>query len=170
MRDGRVYAAWRKTLAVRIRQLQDVKDAYQSALDAAEATALPVLRDSLIEIIGRRQTPPENVAVAAERLTRELMIDFRANAAQKTTRVNQAIETLLGAIFSVRAGRSGDGTHAAVWEINEEPEFDREWQWMAAYRTWRAAMTVFAYPESQLYPNLFITEEPFLNPTKLIRI
>jgi hypothetical protein len=89
----RVYAAWHKTLAVRIRQLQDVKDAYESALDAAEARALPVLRDSLIEIIGRRQTPPEEVAVAAERLSRELLIDLRANATQKTTRVNQAIET-----------------------------------------------------------------------------
>jgi hypothetical protein len=158
-----VYSAWRKTLAVRIRQLQDVKDAYQSALDAAEARALPVLRDSLIEIIGRRQTPPENVPVAAERLTRELVIDLRANAGQKTTRVNQAIETLLGAIFSVRAGRLP--MESPTWEIKEEPEFDREWQWMAAYRTWRAAMTVFAYPESQLYPNLFIKEDPFLNPT-----
>ena len=37
---------------------------------------------------------------------------------------------------------------------------------MSSYQTWRAAMTVFAYPESQLYPNLFITEEPFLEPTK----
>jgi hypothetical protein len=159
-----VYAAWRKTLAVRIGQLQGMKDAYQSALDAAEARTLPVLRDSLIEIIGRRQTPPENVAVAAERLTRELVIDLRANAGQKTTRVNQAIETLLGAIFSVRAGRLA--MESAAWEIEEEPKFDLEWQWMAAYRTWRAAMTVFAYPESQLYPNLFIKEDPFLNPTK----
>jgi hypothetical protein len=159
-----VYAVWRKTLAVRIKQLQDVKDAYQSALDAAEISALPVLRDSLIEIIGRRQTPPENVAAAAERLTRELAIDLCANAGQKTTRVHLAIETLLGAIFSVRAGRLA--MESAVWAIREEPKFDREWQWMAAYRTWRAAMTVFAYPESQLYPNLFVKEDPFLNPTK----
>src|SRR5205823_2615307 len=98
----RDYSAWRKTLAVRIKQIQDVKDAYQTALDAAETGALPVLRDSLIEIIGRQHDPLENVAVAAERLTRELLIDLRANAGQKTTRVNQAIETLLGAIFSVR--------------------------------------------------------------------
>ena len=161
-----VYAAWRNTLAVRIRQLQGVKDAYQSALEAAEATALPALRDSLIEIIGRRHVPPESVAVAAERLSRELLIDIRANAAQKTTRVNQAIETLLAALFSVRAGRLATDPPAPNWSIVVESAFDREWQWMAAYRSWRAAMMGFAYPESQLYPNFFIKEEPFLNPTQ----
>ncbi len=160
------YAAWRRTLTVRIRQLQDVKDAYQSALDAAEESSLPVLRNSLIEIIGRQATPPENVAVAAERLTRELVIDLRANASQKTTRVNQAIETLLGALFSVRAGRLSTDPTSPNWSIDVESDFDLEWQWMSAYRTWRAAMIVFAYPESQLYPNFFITEEPSLNPTQ----
>lgn len=167
-----VYSAWRKTLTVRIRQLQDLKDAYQSALDEAEARALPVLRDSLIEIIGRQHSPPEKVTVAAERLTRELVIDLRANAEQKTTRVNQAIETLLGAIFSVRAGRLAAEPRAPnepappIWSILVESAFDQEWQWMSSYRTWRAAMMVFAYPESQLYPNLFVKEYPHLDPTE----
>jgi hypothetical protein len=47
-----------------------------------------------------------------------------------------------------------------------ESDFDQEWQWMATYRTWRAAMMVFAYPESQLYPNLFVKEDPLLKPTR----
>jgi hypothetical protein len=161
-----IYSAWRKTLSVRIKQLQDVKDAYQSALDAAESSALPFLRDSLIGIIGQRQAPPEEIGATAERLTRELGIDLRAHPGQKTTRVNQAIDTLLGAIFSVRAGRVTTEPPAGAWNIVGESDFDLEWQWMSSYRSWRAAMTVFAYPESQLYPYLFINEEPFLNPTQ----
>lgn len=161
-----IYSAWRKTLSIRIKQLQDVKDTYQSASDAAEASALPFLRDSLIEIIGRRQTPPEEIGVTAERLTRELGIDHRARPNQKTNRVDQAIDTLLSEIFSVRAGRVTTEPPASAWKIVGEADFDLEWQWMSSYRSWRAAMTVFAYPESQLYPYLFINEEPFLDPTQ----
>jgi Tc toxin complex TcA C-terminal TcB-binding domain len=160
-----VYDHWHKTLTLRIRQEQEAKDAYKSALAAGEAQALPVLRDALVELIGRQQTPPENVDLAAERLSRELMIDLRTNGEQTTTRVNQAIDTLLAAVFSVRAGHLPADSSGDDWRIAVESDFDPEWQWMAAYRTWRAAMTVFAYPESQLDPHLFVKAETFLNPT-----
>jgi hypothetical protein len=45
----RAYTAWRKTLDTRIKQLQEVKDSYQFALDAAEAKVMPALRDNLIQ-------------------------------------------------------------------------------------------------------------------------
>src|SRR5262249_49739911 len=112
---------------------------------------------------------PETFVQARERLSRELAIDLQTSGAQKTTRANQSIETLQAAIFSVRAGRLATGNPAADWKIGNESIFDQEWTWMSAYQTWRAAMTVFAYPESQLYPSFFVTEDPFLLPSKAFR-
>jgi Tc toxin complex TcA C-terminal TcB-binding domain/ABC toxin N-terminal region len=161
-----VYAAWHQTLVVRASQLQDVGDRHRAALDAAEVRALPVLRDSLIEVLGQRATPREDLSTAAARLSRELAIDFRANPSQTTTRVAQAIDTLREALFSVRAGRLVEtGSPLADWAIEGEPAFDREWRWISAYATWQAAMMVFAYPENQLFPSHFVKEESFFSPT-----
>lgn len=160
------HTAWRDTLVARDKELEQVEDAYRSAVDAAEVRALPLLRNSLIETLAGRQTPAEETSAAAARLSRELAIDFRANGAQKTTRVDQAIATLQQALFSVRAGRLAQTqSPMANWSIDTESEFDREWQWMGTYTTWHAAMMVFAYPENQLLPSLFVREEPFLAPT-----
>jgi hypothetical protein len=158
------YTAWRKTLNMRIKQFQEVKDAHQSALDAAEAKVMPALRDIWLQGL-----EAENPSNTVDRLSRELSIDLLANGAQMTTRANQAIETLQSAIFSVRAGHLTTGSPSTDWSIGDESAFDQEWIWMSSYQTWRAAMTVFAYPESQLYPNLFVTEEPFLEPTNAFR-
>jgi len=158
--SARAYTTWRKTLDTRIKQFQEVKDSYQSALDATEAKVMPALRDGWLQ--GLAAEDPSNTV---DRLSRQLSIDLRASGAQMTTRANQAIETLQAAIFSVRAGRLSTGSPSTDWSIDNESTFDQEWTWMSSYQTWRAAMTVFAYPESQLYPNLFITEEPFLEPT-----
>jgi hypothetical protein len=159
--SARAYTTWRKTLATRIIQLQEVKDSYQSALDATEAKVMPALRDGWLQGL-----EAENPSNTVDRLSRQLSIDLRASGAQMTTRASQAIETLQAAIFSVRAGRLSTGSPSTDWSIDNESTFDQEWTWMSSYQTWRAAMTVFAYPESQLYPNLFVTEEPFLKPTK----
>jgi hypothetical protein len=166
--SARAYTTWRKTLNTRIKQFQEVKDAYQSALDATEAEVMPALRDTWLQ--GLEAEDPSNTV---DRLSRELEIDLRAGGAQLATRANQAIETLQSAIFSVRAGRLTTGSPSTDWHIGANPAdesvFDQEWIWMSSYQTWRAAMTVFAYPESQLYPNFFVTEEPFLEPTKAFR-
>jgi hypothetical protein len=166
--SGRAYSAWRKTLNTRIKQLQEVKDAYQFALDATEAKVMPALRDAWLQGL-----EAENPSNTVDRLSRELEIDLRAGGAQLTTRASQAIETLQSAIFSVRAGRLTTGSPSTDWRIGANPAdesvFDQEWTWMSSYQTWRAAMTVFAYPESQLYPNFFVTEEPFLKPTRAFR-
>jgi hypothetical protein len=161
------FARWRRTLVARVAQRQTVENSYMAAVDAAEAQTLPGLRDALIEVIGQRQQTPEDLKAAAERLTRELLIDFRANAGPKTTRVDQALETLQGILFSVRSGRLATGTEPG-WTL-EEQNFDAEWEWMGSYRSWVAAMRVFAYPESQLFPNLYmknVRENPPLEPTR----
>jgi len=158
------FSQWRRTLLARAAQQQTVENSYQAAVDAAETQTLPKLRDALIEVIGQRQTPPEDLTTTAEQLTRELLIDFRANAGSKTTRVDQALETLQGILFSVRSGRLATGTDGA-WTLHE-PTFDAEWVWMGSYRTWLAAIRVFAYPENLLFPNLYIHDDQFLKPTE----
>ncbi|HYJ87893.1 MAG TPA: neuraminidase-like domain-containing protein, partial [Pyrinomonadaceae bacterium] len=160
----RAYVAWRKTLALRGKQLQDVKNTYQSALETVEAHVLPLLRDWLIGVAKEGPAAADEVLEIAEELSHTLLIDFRANTTQ-TTRLNQAIETLQAALLSVRAGRLATDSPNTDWNIRAESDFDQEWKWMASYKTWRAAMMAFAYPENQLYPYLFVPNEPFLDPT-----
>ena len=114
----------------------------------------------MIELIGQRQPTPEDFNAAVERLTRQLLIDLRANTGLKTTRVDQALETLQGILFSVRSGRLATGADGE-WTLRAyESSFDAEWAWMGSYSTWVAAMRVFAYPENQLFPTLYITDPP----------
>jgi len=160
----RSYSQWRRTLLARAKQRETLENSYQTALAGAETQTLPKLRDALLELVGQRQTPPETGAASAERLSRELLIDFRAHADTKTTRVDQAIETLQGLLFSVRAGRLPVGVDG-IWTMNET-SFDPEWVWMGSYRTWLAAIRVFAYPENQLFPNLYINAGEALTPTE----
>jgi hypothetical protein len=154
--DSQTFSDWRRTLLARAAQEQTLRTSYQAALDTAEAQTLPALRDALIEVIGQQHQPnPEDLNTAAERLTRELLIDARANTGVKTTRVEQALETLQGILFSVRSGRLATGADG-VWSLNDGAAFDAEWSWMGNYDTWLAAIRVFAYPENQLFPELYV--------------
>ena len=159
------YSHWRRTLVARIAQKETVENAYNAAVDSAEDQSLPGLRDALIQILGQRQTTPEDLDTAAERFTRELLIDFRANAGPRLSRVDQALSTLQGVLFSVRSGRLATGSDGQ-WTLKQEQTFDIEWDWMGAYRTWVAAMRVFAYPENQLMPSLFVPDGQLLQPTR----
>jgi Tc toxin complex TcA C-terminal TcB-binding domain len=158
------FSQWRRTLLARAAQQQSVENNCQAAIGAAEVQTLPGLRDALLDIIGQRRPTPEDRSTTADRLTRELLIDFRANAGAPTTRVNQALETLQGILFSVRSGRLTTGTDS-VWTLQQQ-NFDAEWAWMGSYQTWLAAIRVFAYPENQLFPNLYVHDDPFLKPTQ----
>ncbi len=162
------YVAWRRTLAARVAAAAALESSYQRVVDATEAAVLPELRDALIAEVTAPQ-PRESPDVAAERLIRELMIDLRADAGQRTTRVDQALETLQGALFSARAGRLGADGSGQEWTIDGEGtagyDFDREWDWMGGYRTWLSATRVFAYPENQLLPALYLyVADPRLQP------
>ena len=159
---------WRRTLLARIAQRQTAETAYNAAVEAAEDQTLPDLRDALIQILGQRQPTPEDTGTAAERLTRELLIDFRANAGPRLTRVDQALATLQGVLFSVRSGRLAAGSDGQ-WTVKQEQTFDTEWDWMGSYRTWVAAIRVFAYPENQLFPNLYVPDGQLLQPTQAFR-
>jgi hypothetical protein len=150
--------AWRRTLESRMEQELTLTQAMQSVVSAAEQAALPMLRDSCIAAVAGAR----DVSVIADRLTQELGIDCKDSGHLRTTRAQQALETLQAALLSLRIGRFknvppvlGTTNPAANWALAlAEADFDEEWRWMGGYTTWNAAMRVFAYPESYLLPEL----------------
>ncbi len=149
------YLEWRRTLVARTTTAEALESSYRGLVEATEDVAMPQLRDALVDELA---TPEERPAAAADRLSRELVIDLRAAASQRTTRVDQALESLRTALFSIRSGRLGAGS-GPDWTIDVEPsdglDFDREWDWMDSYAGWQSATRVFAYPDNQLFPTLY---------------
>jgi hypothetical protein len=135
--------AWQATLQTRINQQQEVIQALRAVVDAAEEEVLPGLHDLLVATAGDD--------------ARGLLIDLAGGAAQRTTRLAQAIETLQGALFAVRVGAFTAGHPAAGWKlalIYSEADFDADWVFWGSYESWQGAMRVFIYPESHLLPTL----------------
>ncbi|MGH7491837.1 MAG: Ig-like domain-containing protein [bacterium] len=148
---------WLDTLQARMDQRQTTEDALRVAVSAAEEQTLPVLRDALLMGLANRWGL--SAAEIAEWLTRRLLVDLKTNASQRTTRLIQAIETVQGVLFALRAGQLATSHPAAEWKLAvDEGHFDEEWQWMGNYSTWRAAMFVFYFPETVLLPSL---REPY---------
>ena len=157
--------AWQATLSARLQQEQVMAEALHAAIDATEAAVLPMLRDALLQDLVRTGDPtldtPEEVA---NRLSQELAIDCKSSGGQRTTRLEQAIETIQGVLFATRMGRFsttpvlGTVNPSASWVLTTDSyskdKFDLEWQWLGAFSTWRAARLVFGYPENYLLPSL----------------
>ena len=163
------YLDWRRALTARAARADALEGIYRRIVETVEAQALPALRDALITELAAPHELPE---AAADRLTRELLIDLRAITGPRTTRVDHALETLQGVLFSTRAGRLaiGPGSHWTIGvEATSEYEFDREWRWMGSFGSWLAATRVFAYPESQLFPALYSDDPPLAPPTEPFR-
>ncbi len=148
---------WLDTLQARIDQLQATEDALRAAVSAVEEQTLPLLRDALISALAGQLG--RSVAEVADGLVNWLLVDLKTNASQRTTRLIQAIETVQGVLFALRAGQLAPSHPAASWKLTVgEGHFDEEWQWMGNYSTWRAAMFVFFFPETVLLPSL---REPY---------
>ena len=111
----------------------------------------------------------DTVEEVANRLSQELAIDCKSSGSQRTTRLEQAIETIQGVLFATRMGRFpttpvlGTVNPSASWVLTtslapsivySKDKFDLEWQWLGAFSTWRAARLVFGYPENYLLPSL----------------
>ena len=98
--------AWQETLSARLQQEQVMAEALQAAIEATEAAVLPVLRDALLQDLVRSGDPTlDTVAEVANRLSQELAIDCKSSGSQRTTRLEQAIETIQGVLFATRMGR-----------------------------------------------------------------
>jgi Tc toxin complex TcA C-terminal TcB-binding domain len=140
--------AWGATLQTRIAQQHNVIEALRAVTDATEQEVLPQLRDLL--------------ATTAGDAARGLLIELAAGATQRTTRLDQAIETLQGTLFAVRVGAFSSGHPAAGWKLARgynEATFDEDWVFWGAYEAWRGAMRVFVFPESHLLPTLWPSRE-----------
>jgi hypothetical protein len=168
--------AWQSTLQARMDQEQTVEDGLRAAAAAAEEQALPVLRDALVTLIAAKQGT--SVAAAQEQLSVQLAIDVRNTAAQQTTRVLQAIETIQGVLFSLRTGRFVSGHPADAWELAyleqgkktlvKDDHFDAEWKWMGSHATWASAIVAYYYLDILLLPSLRQKQSPaaaHLDPT-----
>lgn len=148
---------WLDILQARIDQRQTTEDALRVAVSAAEEQTLPLLRDALITDLA--QQLDMSVSEVADRLVHRLLVDLKTNASQRTTRLIQAIETVQGVLFALRAAQFSPEHPVASWKlVVEEGHFDEEWQWMGNYSTWRAAMFVYFFPETVLLPSL---REPY---------
>jgi hypothetical protein len=161
------------TLRARIDQVQSVRDTLAATVRAAETTALPLLRARLLDAIARATVPdttkpaPASAEIAV-RLGQELFVDFTDSGTALTSRIDQATEALQSLLFAVRTGRlaqvqpvlgSNPATGPAGWKLTTtggytETKFDDEWRSMGAHSTWRAAISVFFWPENVLFPSL----------------
>lgn len=154
---------WQDQLQARIDQQETCRQAFLSSIAAAEASALPQLRDVLVAACGSS----DKVDIA-NWLTQRLMIDVKASGGIQTSRVAQAVETLQSILVALRAERfmEIDPDIAPLppgnWNLTEPNAgtsqigdlFDQEWTWMGGFGLWRAAMRVFLYPENMLLPSL----------------
>jgi hypothetical protein len=171
---------WQETLSARLQQEQGTAEALQAAIDATESAVLPALRDALLRDLVRTGDPTlDTVEEVANRLSQELAIDCKSSGRQRTTRLEQAIETIQGVLFATRMGRFsttpvlGTANPSASWVLTTDQsyskdKFDLEWQWLGAFTTWRAARLVFGYPENYLLPGLrpLQASQPALRPSQ----
>ena len=157
---------WVRTLRARLDQQAGVEEALREAVSTAEERTLPGLRDALVETV----FVPENRPLSrAAWLTDRFLIDMQTSGCQTTTRVTQAIEVLQQLVFSIRTGqfeRSGGigfGASGGV-DLKLSRSFsEKEWRWIGSYETWKAATSVFLYPEQVLLPTLRKEQTPLFD-------
>src|SRR5262249_16638868 len=106
---------WQDKLQARVDQQQATEDALRAAVSAAEEQTLPLLRG----ILGTGRAAPLGLKAddVVERLVRRLLVDLKTNASQRTTRLIQAIETVQGVLFALRAGQLTQDHPAASWKL-----------------------------------------------------
>ncbi len=147
---------WRDTLQTRIEQENTVIQSLDELISSTEEVTLPMLRDALVNASNAGGITQDEKAKA---LTDRLLIDCLADGCQQTTRIAQAIETLLSLLFSLRTRQLNDTSPFEGLDLDSD-FFDEEWQWIGSYATWRSAMFTFIYPENILIPSLRRWQSP----------
>ena len=146
-------------LAAGARALQHEADGDAATAAAAtrarlESSLLPSATANLVHIAlaAARQNPVRNAQNAVrtlddtQALGNYLFVDLQADPKRETSRVAFAVETLQTFVLASRLGRETD---------YRAPSFDdTRWQWTRSYGVWKAAMTVFLYPENFLFPGI----------------
>jgi len=146
--------AWKDTLNTRIERKKNVLDEWETVLEETEHISMPVMRDALIQAL---REDCESLDDAAERLAKTLFIETKDNCCVKHSRISHAIETIQGLIFSLEGGIYDDYLDGFTLTA---PNYDKEWQWLGSYGTWRSAVFIYIYPENVLYPTLKRKQSP----------
>lgn len=158
--------AWKDTLNSRIDRKQSVLDEWETVIEETEDITMSVMRDALIQSL---REECESLESAAERLGRTLFIETRDNCCVKHSRVSQAIETLQGLLFSLNNGVYDESIDDHGITLIA-PNFNKEWEWLGSYATWRSAVFTYIYPENLLYPTLKRRQSPaFIELAETIR-
>lgn len=145
---------WKDTLNTRIERKQSALDEWETTLEETEGITMPVMRDALIQALRINCESLENTA---ERLAKMLFIETKDNCCVKHSRVSHALETLQGFIFSLESGIYDNYLNGFTLTA---PNFNKEWQWLGSYATWRSAVFTYIYPENLLYPTLKKRQSP----------
>lgn len=145
---------WEDTLQSRIDSETALQESWQKNLQEVEEVTMPLLRNACITAMANNQ---ESFASAAERLAKSLLVETEDNCCVKHTRVSFAIETLQNFLYTLN---SGIFTNYIPGFTLYAPYFNKEWEWLGSYATWRSAMFVFLYPENLLYPTLKRLQSP----------
>lgn len=146
--------AWKDTLNTRIERKEKVAEEWNTVIEETEDITLPVMRDALIQAL---RNNCESLDDAAERIAKTLFIETKDNCCVKHSRVSHAIETIQGLIFSLESGIYDNYLNRFFFTA---PNFDKEWQWLGSYATWRSAVFTYIYPENLLYPTLKRKQSP----------
>ena len=104
---------------------------------------LPPLRDALVAICDPSEP---SLDAKARWVSENLLIDAAAGGCVKTTRLEQAIETIQALLFSSRTGQLA-ASHPDL--SLTAPNFDEEWSWLGSYATWRAATVPVPDPHNE---------------------
>ena len=124
--------------------------ALYDAVDACEDNTLQLLRDALVNASVGTTPGKETLLEKAQWLHEHLLIDCQISTNIKTTRVAQALGMLQTLVFSIRTGQLEDIPQLKL----SDPDHDQKWKWIGSYEPWKAASTVFLYPEDLLLPSL----------------
>lgn len=145
---------WKDTLNSRIERQEKVEETWYGVIEGTEDITLPVMRDALIQAL---RNNCESLDDAAERIAKTLFIETKDNCCVKHSRVSHAIETIQGVIFALESGVYDNYLNGFFFTA---PNFDKEWQWLGSYATWRSAVFTYIYPENLLYPTLKRKQSP----------
>lgn len=137
---------WLTALQDRIAQQDSAIASVQAAVDAAEDSHLGAFRDDLVNlVIPTTQTLDKK----KKWVTNQLLINAHESACRKTTRVSQAIECMQLLLWGIHNQFIGDSKFSL-----DAPNFAEEWKGLGNYKTWRAALWVYLYPENLARPSL----------------
>lgn len=157
-RDLKARRKWRNLLEARTEQRVELVSALRDVVSRTEEYALPTLRDDLVARLDEPDLDADPTQ-KAEWFSERFQVDAHDAGCRQTTRVQQAIETLQGVVFSARTGVD----FVLPDEVNLELQtagFEQEWRWVGSYATWKSARAIHLYPELLLFPDMRSRETP----------